>query len=147
MRDEPPEFDFTHYPGLSDPNWTQIPDEVLDFMLPALSGAELKVFLYILRRTYGFKRDADRITLSQLSTGIRKQDGTYLDYGTGLSRRAVIDAIKALEAKGLVLVARATNDDGTPDVNTYRVRQAGGGVQKSNPPSAISALPLVQKSN
>ena len=68
---KPPVFDFTGYPGLSDPTWTQIPDEVLDFMLPALSGSELKVFLYILRRTYGFKRDADRITLAQLSNGIR----------------------------------------------------------------------------
>ncbi|MBP7559235.1 MAG: replication protein [Armatimonadetes bacterium] len=145
---KPPVFDFTDYPGLADPTWTQIPDEVLDFMLPALSGAELKVFLYVLRRTYGFKREADRITLAQLSSGIQKHDGTHLDYGTGLSRRAVIEAVKALEAKGLVNVVRSTTEDGTTDVNVYRVRRASEGrVQKSNPPRAVFAPSGVQKSN
>jgi hypothetical protein len=148
MEQKPPQFDFTDYPGLSDPKWTQIPDEVLDFMLPGLTGAELKVFLYVMRRTYGFKREADQITLVQLSRGIRKRDGTYLDYGTGLSRRAVIEAIKTLEAKGLVEVLRRTLDDGTTDINTYRVRQAQSGrVQKSNPPSADFSPRGVQKSN
>jgi hypothetical protein len=148
MIDKPPPFDFDHYPGLSDPNWTQVPDEVLDFMLPSLSGAEVKTFLYILRRTFGFKRDADRITLAQLCDGRKRTDGTHLDYGTGLSRRAVIEAVKGLEAKSLVQVARGTTEEGTTDANVYRVVQAGSArVQKSNPEGAESAPPRVQKSN
>jgi hypothetical protein len=148
MSDKPPLFDFNDYPGLSNPNWTQIPDEVLDFMLPALSGAEVKVLLYILRRTYGFKRDADRITLTQLCSGIRRHDGSHLDYGTGLSRRAVIEAVKGLEEKGVVDVVRGLTDEGVADVNVYRIRQASDGVvQKSNYGSYFSAPGVVQKSN
>jgi hypothetical protein len=41
-----------------------------DEQLPDLSGAELKVLLYIIRRTFGFKKDSDNISLSQMLTGL-----------------------------------------------------------------------------
>src|SRR2546423_9842309 len=48
------------------PNYTLVPDEVFDRLLPELTGAELKVLLYIIRRTFGFKKDADSISLAQM---------------------------------------------------------------------------------
>jgi len=68
------------------PNSTQIPDVILDRWMAVLSGAEFKVLLYIARRTYGFGKDSDDISLNQLARGIRRRDGTSLDGGTGLSR-------------------------------------------------------------
>ena len=148
--DRIPQFDFDNYSGLSSPNWTQIPDEFLDYMAAALSGSEVKVFLYILRRTFGFKREADRITFDQFVDGLQNSDGEYLDYGTGLSRRAVIDATKSLEEKGLIEVVRGAHVDGGSEVNLYRVRMARGGggknctppgVQKLHPPGCKNCTP------
>jgi hypothetical protein len=44
------------FKGYTSPNYTQVPDELFDEQLPHLSGAELKVLLYIMRRTFGFKK-------------------------------------------------------------------------------------------
>ena len=48
--------DHKRFKGYSKPNYTPVPDELFDEQLPDLSGAELKVLLYIIRRTFGFKR-------------------------------------------------------------------------------------------
>jgi hypothetical protein len=40
-----------------------------------LSGAELKVVLYVARRTFGFGKESDNISLSQMAQGITKRDG------------------------------------------------------------------------
>ena len=41
--------------GFRSPSYTQVPDELFDELLVELSGGELKVLLYIIRRTFGFK--------------------------------------------------------------------------------------------
>ena len=66
------------------PNSTQIPDVILDRWMSQLTGAELKVLLYVARRTYGFGKSSDRISLQQIARGIRRRDGSVLDLGTGL---------------------------------------------------------------
>src|SRR5438132_9418642 len=60
--------------GFHSPNYTQVPDELFDELLAVLSGAELKVVLYVIRRTFGFKRESDNISLSQMLRGIRTKD-------------------------------------------------------------------------
>jgi len=62
------------------PNSTQVPDVILDFWLSELSGAELKVVLYVARRTYGFGKERDNISLTQIGSGIRKRDGSVLGH-------------------------------------------------------------------
>jgi hypothetical protein len=89
-------------PGLSRPTTTPVPDEIFDLWLPHLSEAELKVLLYICRRTFGFKKDADAIALSQLVKGIVTREGKRLDWGAGVSENSVLRAVKGLEAKGLI---------------------------------------------
>jgi hypothetical protein len=104
------------------PNSTQIPDVILDRWMAELSGAEFKVLLYIARRTYGFGKDSDAISLNQLARGIRRRDGTWLDRGTGLSRSGVKAACSSLIAKGLVIRAANIGKDGKePEESTYRL--------------------------
>jgi phage replication O-like protein O len=91
------------------PNSTQIPDVILDKWMAELSGAEFKVLLYVARRTYGFGKVSDRISLSQIADGITKRDGTVLDRGTGISRSSVARALNSLIELGIVL--RKTNLD------------------------------------
>jgi DNA-binding transcriptional ArsR family regulator len=104
------------------PNSTQIPDVILDHWMAELSGAELKVLLYIARRTYGFGKASDAISLSQIAQGITKADGTVLDRGTGASRSSVARSLKTLEELGIVV--RKTNRNAAKreyEENTYSI--------------------------
>ncbi|MBN1429062.1 MAG: replication protein, partial [Anaerolineae bacterium] len=140
--------------GFSRPTTTPTPDELFDIWLPQLSGSELKVLLYIVRRTMGFKKDADTISISQICSGIRTRDGRVLDQGTGLSRNTVIQAIKGLTEKGLVRVERGQDERGIHETNTYRLRFRGDdddpsdeGDLSPDQGSAKTEPGVVQKSN
>ena len=91
------------FKGFRSPNYTMVPDELFDELLAVLSGAEIKVLLYIMRRTFGFKKGSDRISKAQLERGIQRNDGTVLDRGTGLSRRAIRLAIDSLIERNILL--------------------------------------------
>ncbi|GAH63005.1 unnamed protein product, partial [marine sediment metagenome] len=47
------------FKGFTKPTYTQTPNEVFDILLDILNGSELKVLLYIIRRTFGFKKESD----------------------------------------------------------------------------------------
>ena len=87
------------FEGFISPRYTQVPDEMFDELMAHLSGAELKVLLYIIRRTFGFKKDSDNISLKQICHGIITRDGEVLDHGTGLSLSTVQIALKGLIEK------------------------------------------------
>ena len=76
--------------GYEVPNPTQTPNELFDDHMKEMSGAELKVILAICRKTFGWHKDRDQISISQMMEL------------TGLSNRAVIDAIKKLMGMGLI---------------------------------------------
>lgn len=107
------------FKGFRSPNTTPVPDEVFDELLPTLTGAEIKVLLYICRRTFGFKKDSDTISLKQIADGIVTKDGRVLDNGTGLSKRHVQRALKRLEDKHIVEVNRQIGEDGVNEINVY----------------------------
>src|SRR5918911_359399 len=92
--------------GYSKPNYTMVPDELFDEQLPYLSGAELKVLLYIIRRTFGFKKDSDNVSLQQMLNGISTRDGERLDRGVGLSKKTLLGALRSLEEKHIILTQR-----------------------------------------
>jgi hypothetical protein len=110
--------------GEREPNYTKIPNALMDRWIPELSGAELKVLLYLVRRTYGFHRDRVEAglrrrfawgpmrlrstTLSECSAGTK--DGLRRichgipgkDRGTGLHLESASKAVKCLESRGLL---------------------------------------------
>jgi len=104
------------------PNSTQIPDVILDHWMAELSGAEFKVLLYVARRTYGFGKESDNISLNQMAAGIRRRDGTWLDHGTGLSRSGVKAACNSLIQRGiLVRVNNRSEESRECEESTYRL--------------------------
>lgn len=113
------------FKGFSRPNTTPTPDEVFDTFMTQLTHAELKVLLYIVRRTFGFKKDTDSISLNQISNGITTKDGRELDRGAGLSKQGAITAVQNLEKKGLIVVGRVKTKDGYNHVNVYKLRFKG----------------------
>jgi len=97
------------FPPFGAPRFTQIPDVLFDEYLPELGFAELKVLLAIMRRTYGWRKPTDAISLSQL------------EKGTGLSRKAVWTATNSLEEEGYIVVDRGTTPNGGTAINLYRL--------------------------
>jgi hypothetical protein len=110
-------------------SFTPVPNALIDILLPSLSEAELKVTLYIARRTLGFAKQSDAISLSQLQHGIFTRDGRQLDSGTGLTRKWVVAAIKSLESRGVLETVRGT-ENGFSATNTYCLKLEGGSIQK-----------------
>src|SRR5215204_7591319 len=98
MPEEKPVKPFRGYAG---PNYTPVPDELFDELLPDLSGAELKVLLFVVRRTFGFKRDAAALSLAQMLHGITTREGRVLHRGVGLSKPTLLGALRSLQAKGV----------------------------------------------
>lgn len=75
------------------PNFTAVPNVLIDQVMPSITPAETKVLLYLCRATFGYQQ---RWTSSRFSslTGIAAR--------TGLHRNGVINALKALHALGVV---------------------------------------------
>jgi hypothetical protein len=107
--------------GFTKPTTTQTPDALFDYWLTRLTGSELRVLLYAIRRTFGFGKDSDAISLNQFLHGITTQDGRVLDEGTGISRPALLAAIKKLTAKGLMVKTRQSTPATGDQVNVYRL--------------------------
>lgn len=75
---------------------------VINGWVHKLTGAEFKCLWYVLRHTYGWQKTKDTISISQFMKGIKKKNGEWLDNGTGLSNRKIIDALKKLEEYGFI---------------------------------------------
>ncbi|REJ92512.1 MAG: hypothetical protein DWQ34_12895 [Planctomycetota bacterium] len=109
----------TPFAGFYKPYTTPVPDNFFDEVLPDLSGAEVKVLLYIFRRTFGWKKESDNISLSQLVHGITKKDGTVLDRGTGLGKTSVARAMKQLVDKGMIRKTTRRSAESGHEPTTY----------------------------
>lgn len=90
------------------PNSTQLPNILLDKVIPLIPEAEARCLIYICRRTFGFHKEADRISFSQFMEGIKDRRGNVLDYGAGLARASVAKGLKHLMEAGALMVRKTT---------------------------------------
>ncbi|GAC1401610.1 MAG: hypothetical protein NVSMB65_19060 [Chloroflexota bacterium] len=79
------------------------PDAIFDWVAPLLSEGELGVLLSIVGRTCGFAKSREAISIEQLCHGLAREDGTRRDLGTGMSRSAVMRALRALRERHLIV--------------------------------------------
>jgi len=107
--------------GFAKPTTTQTPDPIFDYWQTRLTGAEMRVLLYAVRRTFGFKKDDDNISLDQFEHGITTEDGAVLDEGCGCSRKSILRAIKLLVDKDILIKTRRRGADKRDDVSNYRL--------------------------
>jgi hypothetical protein len=84
-----------------DGNFTQVPNQVFELM-PTLSGSELKCLLYIVRHTLGFHEQVKTITIDEFEHGRKKKNGTRFDYGVGMGRETIINALKTLAERAII---------------------------------------------
>jgi hypothetical protein len=119
-KEDRPQF---HFEGFENPTTTPVPDAVFDVLMPELGEAELKALLYIIRRTFGFKRDRDPISFNQFLRGITTRDGRVLDRGCGIKDRTTLSkALKSLEGKGVIQSEKGVDERGENVTTVYRLR-------------------------
>lgn len=93
---------FPGFPPEPITNYWQYP-KALNGWWHALTPTEQKVLDYILRHTWGYKKNADAIAISQFINGITKHDGTIVDKGTGIkNEKTVRKSLKGLILKGFI---------------------------------------------
>jgi hypothetical protein len=115
-------FNFDQFGGFGQPNTTQVPDLLFDQIMQDLDEKELKVLLYIIRRTFGFKKTTDNISLNQMVNGITTRGGKILDRGTGLSKASVTRALQSLKQKNLINAIQNRNAEKGNLPTTYSLR-------------------------
>lgn len=76
---------------ITQPNYTQTPNDLFDHWLPYLKEGELKVLLVIMRKTFGWHKIRDKISISQLAAI------------TGLTEETVVIATRSLQQKGVII--------------------------------------------
>lgn len=113
------------FTGFASPNFTPVPDEFFDELAPLLSGGEVKVLLYIIRRTFGFKKDRDSISLSQMLHGIVRKNGDRLDHGVGLSKPSLCRALNTLTEKQVIIATRRYDHKGSNLATSYELHMRG----------------------
>src|SRR4051812_9086300 len=72
-------------------NSTQVPNVLLDTIMPSVSPADWKLLSFICRKTFGWQKTQDRISLSQFVKG------------TGLSMKWVIQRLALFAEQGLLI--------------------------------------------
>ena len=81
------------------PNSTQVPNFLMDELLPIVDSAGWKIISFICRKTYGWQKREDRISLSQFESG------------TGVSRPWLVKTLGRLTSSGLLLKTRSQRGD------------------------------------
>ncbi len=115
---------FLKYPMILQEYWWQ------------LSGSEQKVLDFIIRQTFGWKKQSDTISISQFTDGVKK------NRGTGLSASQVKRAIDRLEKKGFIEVKRYNR---RPSKFTLRVSEEAKRQRKLEI-CHLNTLPKVEES-
>lgn len=108
------------------PNYTQTPNDLFDLHMANMSGGELKIVLAAVRKTIGFHKKREAISISQFQEM------------TGLSRRHVISAIDEAVAHGYI------KEVGTGRRGTKKYELS---IKEHTATSEIIAPVLVQKGN
>lgn len=89
------------------PRFTPVPHELIDEHLLEMSGPEVKVLLVILRKSHGWNRETETISLSQLSKI------------AGISTSTCSDSVKALVDRGLVKKTTNSTTENGHCASTY----------------------------
>lgn len=126
------ENDQWRFEGFRSPNFTSVPDEFFDLLAPRLNGGEVKVLLYIFRRTFGFKKEKDCISISQMLNGIVKRNGVRLDHGAGLSKPSLCRALNTLAKKHVIIATRQFDFNGGFVATSYQLNMRGGNPKDDN---------------
>ena len=110
------------------PNAFQIPNSVVDELMAEMSGVELKCYLFVIRKTKGWNKEYDAISLTQ-----------FIKF-TGAGKTAVVDALKNLVELGLLVKKTGVRNTSVYAINLFGNQTSSESelVQKVNSTSSES---------
>jgi hypothetical protein len=127
-------------------NFFQMPNAWIDICAEIRDISELKVIQYILRHTWGFHEYGicKTISVDEFMQGRRRQDGSRIDRGTGLSEQSVRNGIKQAIGDGYLVCEIDTSDAGRIKKSyTLKMRTAELEVQSLYPPQTLDPLNFI----
>lgn len=114
------------------PNHTQVPNQFFDVMLKDLDLAETKILLVVFRKTFGWQKQRDWISLSQLQEL------------SGLTKRSVLKSVRTLEKKKFI---KKTVEGQKGEQKTFyelvirEEKGEGGSIPSTPPPQCTKYTP------
>jgi len=116
-------------------NFTRIVNPVLDALVSTpISGSELRIVFAVIRKTYGFQKSEDSISLSQLQEK------------TGISKRNIIYLLQNLEAKKILIISREKQQCNlirfNKYIDTWVVQNSAYQVKKNRELAKVSSAKL-----
>lgn len=104
----------TNFQGFNLPesNYSKLPHQFIDLLPIMTTLGEIKVVLYILRHTWGYSEFGleKELTIDEIMNGRKRNDGTRMDNGTGLSRNSVRQGANDAVEHGLIWVREDKSD-------------------------------------
>jgi hypothetical protein len=97
----------------------RVPLPFIEYWMCALTGSQIKVWLYVFRHSAGYKRHRVTLTYEQIAHGKKRKDGKSADHGTGLSVAGARLVVSELKKRNLLIV-----ESGRNDANTYHCNWA-----------------------
>lgn len=91
------------------PNSASIPNILFDYWMSQLTPGEFKVLMAIARKTYGWHKTRDSISLRQIEDL------------TGLARKSISQMIEALVARDLIIKIKSKTEWGDDAPNLYEI--------------------------
>lgn len=121
-------------------NYTRIVNPLIEELIKVpFKGCELAVAMFIIRKTYGYQKKQDSISLTQFENGLNR------------CRNTVVSGLKNLQELNIIRLVKKGNAGGKSNVweinkyhNTWLLVQTGELVQRNDQPSATEGLNLVQ---
>jgi hypothetical protein len=86
-------------------NFFSLPNEMVNIIAHITNLAELKVIIYVMRHTWGYHEYgiSKAISVDEFMHGRKREDGSRMDQGTGLSNRSVIDGLRSAVQHGYLI--------------------------------------------
>ena len=107
------------------------PNSIIDELLPELSHSELKCYLCVLRKTKGWNKEEDAISVSQFMKV------------TGLSNKAVISACESLVEREILERKSGDRNTGIYSIKTYKTTTSEkSSLVKSIPATSEKSSPI-----
>lgn len=136
MKAENPKFKGFRQPKES---WSKLPHEFIELLPQFDAMSELKVTIYILRHTWGYREygKKKRLTIDDFVNGRKYTNGKRIDNGTGLSEQAVRDGLKKAIEHGFITCDVDDSDKARVKkyygLNLAKAQSLASGVQDLDP--------------
>ncbi len=112
-------------------NFTRIVNPLIDNLIKIpFKGCELAVAMYIIRKTYGYNKTQDEISLSQFCKGVNR------------SRQTIVTALKNLQ---LVNIPRLVKRKGSTSLGTFTATSLGTKTHKRKKDNTKDNTPVTPK--